>query len=55
MTYSPTATGAGQEGYWGDTYGSSDVSNQFLVGNWKSKDGKYEGSLGTSKYYPIVN
>ena len=55
MTYSPTATGAGQEGYWGDTYGSSDVSNQFIVGNWKSTSGKYEGSLGTAKYYPIVN
>ncbi len=55
MTYSPTATGPGQEGYWGDTYGSSAVSNQFIVGNWKSKSGKYEGSLGTAKYYPIVN
>ena len=55
MTYSPTATGPGQTGYWGDTYGSSDVSNQFIVGNWKSNSGKYEGSLGTAKYYPIVN
>ena len=35
MTYSPTATGPGQTGYWGDTYGSSAVSNQFIVGRWK--------------------
>jgi len=37
MTYSPTATGPGQTGYWGDTYGSSAVSNQFIVGRWKSR------------------
>ena len=55
MTYSPTATGAGQEGYWGDVYGSSSVENQFPVGSWKSKDGKYSGNLGTSKFYPIIN
>ena len=55
MTYSPTATGAGQEGYWGDVYGSSSVENQFPVGEWKSRDGKYTGNLGTSKFYPIVN
>ena len=55
MTYSPTATGPGQEGYWGDVYGSSSVENQFPVGSWKSKDGKYSGNLGTSKFYPIVN
>ena len=55
MTYSPTATGPGQEGYWGDVYGSSSVENQFPVGSWKSKDGKYTGNLGTSKFYPIVN
>jgi len=55
MTYSPTATGPGQDGYWGDVYGSSSVENQFPVGSWKSKDGKYSGNLGTSKFYPIVN
>ena len=55
MTYSPTATGPGQTGYWGDTYGSSAVSNQFIVGRWKSKNRKYTGNLGTAKYYPIVN
>ena len=55
MTYSPTATGPGQEGYWGDVYGSSSVENQFPVGSWKSKEGKYTGNLGTSKFYPIVN
>ena len=55
MTYSPTATGPGQDGYWGDVYGSSSVQNQFPVGSWKSKDGKYTGNLGTSKFYPIVN
>ena len=55
MTYSPTATGPGQDGYWGDVYGSSSVENQFPVGSWKSKDGKYTGNLGTSKFYPIVN
>ena len=33
MTYSPTATGPGQEGYWGDVYGSSSVENQFPVGS----------------------
>ena len=55
MTYSPTATGPGQDGYWGDVYGSSSVENQFPVGSWKSKDGKYSGNLGTSKFYPIIN
>ena len=55
MTYSPTATGPGQTGYWGDTYGSSAVSNQFIVGRWKSRDRRYTGNLGTAKYYPIVN
>ena len=55
MTYSPTATGPGETGYWGDTYGSSAVSNQFIVGNWKTKDGRWVGNLGTAKYYPIVN
>ena len=55
MTYSPTATGPGQTGYWGDTYGSSAVSNQFIVGRWKSKNRRYTGNLGTAKYYPIVN
>ena len=55
MTYSPTATGPGQTGYWGDTYGSSAVSNQFIVGRWKSRDRKYTGNLGTAKYYPITN
>jgi len=55
MTYSPTATGPGQDGYWGDVYGSSSVENQFPVGSWKSKDGKYTGNLGTSRFYPIVN
>tara|TARA_Y100001963_G_C6765771_1_gene442103 strand:+ start:45 stop:1433 length:1389 start_codon:yes stop_codon:yes gene_type:complete len=55
MTYSPTATGAGQEGYWGDVYGSSSVKNQFPVGEWESRDRKYSGNLGTSKFYPIVN
>ncbi len=55
MTYSPTATGPGQEGYWGDVYGSSSVENQFPVGKWESRDGKYTGNLGTSKFYPIVN
>ena len=55
MTYSPTATGPGQEGYWGDVYGSSSVENQFPVGSWKSRDGKYSGNLGTSKFYPIIN
>ena len=55
MTYSPTATGPGQTGYWGDTYGSSAVSNQFIVGRWRSRDRRYTGNLGTAKYYPIVN
>ena len=55
MTYSPTATGPGETGYWGDTYGSSAVSNQFIVGRWKSKNSRYTGNLGTAKYYPIVN
>ena len=55
MTYSPTATGPGQTGYWGDTYGSSAVSNQFIVGRWKSRDRRYTGNLGTAKYYPITN
>ena len=55
MTYSPTATGPGQDGYWGDVYGSSSVENQFPVGSWKSKVGKYSGNLGTSRFYPIVN
>ena len=55
MTYSPTATGPGQTGYWGDTYGSSAVSNQFIVGRWKSRNSRYTGNLGTAKYYPIVN
>ena len=55
MTYSPTATGPGQTGYWGDTYGSSAVSNQFIVGRWRSKNRRYTGNLGTAKYYPIVN
>ena len=55
MTYSPTATGPGQTGYWGDTYGSSAVSNQFIVGRWKSRNRRYTGNLGTAKYYPIVN
>ena len=55
MTYSPTATGPGQTGYWGDTYGSSAVENQFPVGSWTSKNGQYSGNLGTSKFYPIVN
>ena len=55
MTYSPTATGPGQEGYWGDVYGSSAVENQFPVGRWTSKNGQYSGNLGTSKFYPIVN
>ncbi len=55
MTYSPTATGPGQKGYWGDIYGSSAVENQFIVGSWTSKNGQYKGNLGTSKFYPIVN
>ena len=55
MTYSPTATGPGQEGYWGDVYGSSAVEHQFPVGSWTSKNGQYSGNLGTSKFYPIVN
>ena len=55
MTYSPTATGPGQTGYWGDVYGSSSVENQFPVGSWTSKNGQYSGNLGTSKFYPIVN
>ena len=55
MTYSPTATGPGETGYWGDTYGSSAVSNQFIVGRWRSKNRRYTGNLGTAKYYPIVN
>ena len=34
MTYSPTATGPGQDGYWGDVYGSSSVENQLEIKGW---------------------
>jgi hypothetical protein len=54
MEYSPSAA-VGQAGYWGNKYGSPDISNQFQIWNWKSKNGRYSGNLGGKYYYPITN
>ena len=54
MEYSPSAA-IGQAGYWGNKYGSPDISNQFQIWNWKSKNGRYSGNLGGKYYYPITN
>ncbi len=52
MEYSPSAT-VGQAGYWGNKYGTSDISNQFRIWNWRA--GRYSGNLGGARYYPVVN